>query len=220
MRLSIVSVVVVLVAWKGKCAESMQVFCKKYYPQGWRFFAKPKAWTCNLRHTNYLCHPMTTADRKQAYLNVIAGKSNYPGWEFQKFTSESTNKHNRNTHSPEQAETSVATEMKQGGIRQLLLCGVLQATECRELSRLQSGKRLEWSCRRHRLANKIENATARAKGKCNTFMERSGIRGCFCREEPETAEWGNEERETIVKRLMVMANKCWDKNLSVLHKGT
>jgi len=38
-----VSVVVVLVAGKGKCAKGMQVFYKKYYPQGWRFFAKPKA---------------------------------------------------------------------------------------------------------------------------------------------------------------------------------
>ncbi len=56
MRLSIVSVVVVLVAWKGKCAKGMQVFCKKYYPQGWRFFVKPKAWTCGPRHTDYLCH--------------------------------------------------------------------------------------------------------------------------------------------------------------------
>lgn len=43
-------------------------------------------------------------------------------------------------------------------------------------------------------ASKTETVTARVKGKCNTLMKRSGIRGCFCRGEPETAE--DRERGT------------------------
>jgi hypothetical protein len=57
----------------------MQVFYKKYDPQGWRFFAKPKASTCVPRLTGYLCHPTTTADRKPVSLNAMAGKRKYTG---------------------------------------------------------------------------------------------------------------------------------------------
>ncbi len=66
MRLSIGSVVVVLVALKGRVC-GLQVFCEKYYPMdgGWRFFTKPEALTCRLqKHGITFDAGITTADRE------------------------------------------------------------------------------------------------------------------------------------------------------------